>query len=225
MLMVCLPILNRYTHCLLLVHLLHKSLTWSSWFDLLYCVCNWLSGHEFMWTLGVGDGQGGLACCNSWGLKESDTTERLSWTDWTRVYLQKYRLGLIILNQYPPSSPHFTQGKVKILRMAYMVLHGLASCSLPELPSRCSLLLTLLQPRWLLPVCRTCQACSCFQTFALTVTSICRAFYRCPRGSSSHLPSSVLSCYLPLKAIPSQLPIWRLYSHVPHYLFIVCLPK
>ena len=34
-----------------------------------------LDGHEFEWTLGVGDGQGGLACCGSWGRKESDTTE------------------------------------------------------------------------------------------------------------------------------------------------------
>jgi len=33
------------------------------------------------WILGVGDGQGGLACCNSWGRKESDTTERLIWSD------------------------------------------------------------------------------------------------------------------------------------------------
>ena len=33
------------------------------------------SGHGFVWTPGVGDGQGGLACCSSWGLKESDTTE------------------------------------------------------------------------------------------------------------------------------------------------------
>ena len=40
-----------------------------------------LDGHEFGWTLGVGDRQGGLACCNSWGCKESDTTERLNWTD------------------------------------------------------------------------------------------------------------------------------------------------
>ena len=32
------------------------------------------------WTLGAGDGQGGLVCCNSWGRKESDTTERLNWT-------------------------------------------------------------------------------------------------------------------------------------------------
>ena len=28
-----------------------------------------LNGHEFGWTLGVGDGQGGLACCSSWGRK------------------------------------------------------------------------------------------------------------------------------------------------------------
>ena len=34
-----------------------------------------LDAHGFGWTLGVGDGQGGLACCNSWGRKESDTTE------------------------------------------------------------------------------------------------------------------------------------------------------
>ena len=39
-----------------------------------------LDGHEFEWSLGVGDGQGGLACCNSWGRKESDTTEWLNWT-------------------------------------------------------------------------------------------------------------------------------------------------
>ena len=38
-------------------------------------------GRESEWTLGVGDGQGGLACCNSWGHKESDTTERLNWTE------------------------------------------------------------------------------------------------------------------------------------------------
>ena len=40
-----------------------------------------LDGHEFGWTLGVADGQGGLACCNSRGRKESDTTERLNWTE------------------------------------------------------------------------------------------------------------------------------------------------
>ena len=34
-----------------------------------------LDGHGFGWTLGVGDGQGGPACCSPWGRKESDTTE------------------------------------------------------------------------------------------------------------------------------------------------------
>ena len=40
-----------------------------------------LDGRGFGWTLGVGDGQGGLACCSSWGHKELDTTERLNWTE------------------------------------------------------------------------------------------------------------------------------------------------
>ena len=42
---------------------------------------HWLNRRESGWTLGVGDGQGGLACCNSWGGKESDTTERLIWSE------------------------------------------------------------------------------------------------------------------------------------------------
>ena len=45
----------------------------------------WLDGREFEWTLGVGDGQGGLVCCDSWGHKESDMTERLNWTELTDV--------------------------------------------------------------------------------------------------------------------------------------------
>ena len=36
-----------------------------------------LNGLEFKQVLGVGDGQGGLACCSPWGCKELDTTERL----------------------------------------------------------------------------------------------------------------------------------------------------
>ena len=42
---------------------------------------HWLDGRESQWTPGIGDGQGGLACCNSWGRKESDTTKRLIWSD------------------------------------------------------------------------------------------------------------------------------------------------
>ena len=40
-----------------------------------------LSGRESVWTPGVGDGQRGLACCDSWGHKELDTTEWLNWTE------------------------------------------------------------------------------------------------------------------------------------------------
>ena len=40
-----------------------------------------LNEHGFGWTPGVGNGQGGLACCGSWDCKESDMTEWLNWTD------------------------------------------------------------------------------------------------------------------------------------------------
>ena len=53
-----------------------------------------LTGHEFEQTLGVGDGQGGLACCGSWGGKESDTTERLNWTE---LFLTGVRWGPIVI--------------------------------------------------------------------------------------------------------------------------------
>ena len=46
-----------------------------------------LDGREFGWTPGVGDGQWGLACCDSWGHKESDMTEWLNWTE--PSYLKK----------------------------------------------------------------------------------------------------------------------------------------
>ena len=42
---------------------------------------HWLDGREFGWTLGVGDGQGGLPCCSPWGLKEWVMTEWLNWTE------------------------------------------------------------------------------------------------------------------------------------------------
>ena len=37
-----------------------------------------LNGHECVWTPGVGDGQGGLACCHAWAHKELDTNEQLN---------------------------------------------------------------------------------------------------------------------------------------------------
>ena len=42
---------------------------------------HWLNGHGFGWTPGVGDGQGDLVCCSSWGHKELDMIEQLNWTE------------------------------------------------------------------------------------------------------------------------------------------------
>ena len=50
---------------------------------------HWLDGHESEWTLGVGDGQGGLGCYNSWGRKELDMTDwtELDWTEFLKINL------------------------------------------------------------------------------------------------------------------------------------------
>ena len=53
-----------------------------------------LDGPEFEWTPGDGDGQGGLACCDSWGRKESDMTERLNWTE-----LNSFLIHLFLRNE------------------------------------------------------------------------------------------------------------------------------
>ena len=55
---------------------------------------HWLEWRESEWTPGVGDGQGGLACCDSWGRKESDTTERLNWLTGFSNYLLKRECAL-----------------------------------------------------------------------------------------------------------------------------------
>ena len=53
---------------------------------------HWLNGQACGWTLGVCDGQGGLACCDSWDCKESDMTEQLNWAElnaqWTSSKFQ-----------------------------------------------------------------------------------------------------------------------------------------
>ena len=64
---------------------------------------HWLDGHEFEWTLGVGDGQGGLACCDSWGHKESDMTERLNWTELNgveHIFLSLLVIWVISFEEY-----------------------------------------------------------------------------------------------------------------------------
>ena len=53
----------------------------------------WLSGHGFGWTVGVGDGQGGLAYCSSWGCKELDMTEWLNWIELKNIYRGNFGRG------------------------------------------------------------------------------------------------------------------------------------
>ena len=47
---------------------------------------HWLNGHGFGWTPGVGDGQGGLACCGPWGHTELDMTEQLNWSWYLKLW-------------------------------------------------------------------------------------------------------------------------------------------
>ena len=67
---------------------------------------HWLDGRESEWTLGDGDGQGGLACCDSCGRKESDTTEWLNWTEvkeWTCQF--KWYVCIYCFKEFPYSFP------------------------------------------------------------------------------------------------------------------------
>ena len=59
-----------------------------------------LHGHEVVWTPGVGDVQGGLACCGSWGRKESDTTERPNWTDWETFICYHFSTRNFLFNSF-----------------------------------------------------------------------------------------------------------------------------
>ena len=55
------------------------------------------NGHGFEWTPGAGDGQRGLACCDSWGRKESDMTEWLNWTEFISFWSLKSQLNIFML--------------------------------------------------------------------------------------------------------------------------------
>ena len=88
---------------------------------------HWLDGRESEWTPGVGDRQGGLACCDSWGRKESDMTERLNWTELNhygkdcRVSSKmKNRITILPSNSTPV---HICKGSEDRILKRYMHLH------------------------------------------------------------------------------------------------------
>ena len=76
---------------------------------------HWLDGRESEWTPGVGDGQGGLACCDSWDRKESDMTERLNWTELKPTF----SLSSFTFNQSPFSS---SLSAIRVVSFAYLRL-------------------------------------------------------------------------------------------------------
>ena len=81
---------------------------------------HWLDGHEFGYTLGAGDRQGGLACSDSWGCKESDTAE---WLNWTKLKNQ--------LAQYISSSIElFWCHKIQTKSLDFIELHHQHTVSL-----------------------------------------------------------------------------------------------
>ena len=65
-----------------------------------------LNGHEFEQAPGVGDGQGGLACCSPWGRKESDTTELLSWTG-TFLQLSSQVHAMVLQSRFSAPGLHW----------------------------------------------------------------------------------------------------------------------
>ena len=64
---------------------------------------HWLNGHEFQEAPGVGDGQGSLACCSPWGLRDSDMTVWLNWTDWRNTCIFWGTLSLQLCSKAWPN--------------------------------------------------------------------------------------------------------------------------
>ena len=84
-----------------------------------------LDGRESGWTPGVGDGQGGLACCNSWGCKESNMTERLNWTEWTysSYHLGNYKAFRRSVHELWPNINSYCVTKSYIIAYTYVCMY------------------------------------------------------------------------------------------------------
>ena len=113
---------------------------------------HWLDGHECGWTPGAGDGQGGLACCNSWGRKESDTTEQLNWTEQKHhSFIHSYpwflplpyssllmtifnkELKKTVLETFPPKTINFFSLEVECLQPVFPGDLCLSECTRGEI--------------------------------------------------------------------------------------------
>ena len=88
-----------------------------------------LNRHGFGWTPGVGDGQGGLACCGSWGRKELGTTERLDWTErnWKSIDQNFHLFFLILWHIFWEGLSHFISSILDQLQF-YLLWNKLDIC-------------------------------------------------------------------------------------------------
>ena len=90
-----------------------------------------LDGHEFKWIPGVDDGQGGLACCNLWGRKESDTAERLNWTELIQPYIFSSPLEVnginlnLLVHSYRALNFVFLEDRLFSIFIFFNVLHSI----------------------------------------------------------------------------------------------------
>ena len=93
-----------------------------------------LDGSEFEWTPGVDDRQGGLACCDSWGRKESDTTEQLNGTEESLKLLGQEHNGrkiLHIIHLLRKFSPKLSYLRMPALSLSRVWLCDPRDCSTP----------------------------------------------------------------------------------------------
>ena len=82
---------------------------------------HWFDGHEFGKVLGVGDGQGSLAGCSPWGRQESDTTERLNWTELMSLFL--FHRWVHFCHNLDPTCKWYHMVFV-FLRLTYLIEHN-----------------------------------------------------------------------------------------------------
>ena len=94
---------------------------------------HWLHGHESEQALGVGDGQGGLACCSPWGRKESDMTEPLNWKGmWeprSSMAHASHIMRLSTQSWADPQPPAFQASRWHLLSLCSWAVSGVVTTS------------------------------------------------------------------------------------------------
>ena len=83
-----------------------------------------LDGREFEWIPGVGDGRGGLVCCDSWGCKESDMTEQLKWTELNWKHTQHFSMS----RGYSSDQKYKVSAHMKFIVLSYSEINNHRLC-------------------------------------------------------------------------------------------------